>query len=187
MAEILWEQRMAGGRILRIVRCDITVERVDAIVNAANSQLAHGGGVAGAIVRAGGIEIQEESHRVAPVAVGHVAVTGAGRLACKAVIHAVGPRMGEGDEDAKLASAVRNALQAASERNFRSISMPAISSGIFGYPKDRCARMLLQATRDFLAAHSDSSLAEVRFCNFDEETCSIFLREFQAALPTKGA
>jgi len=182
-ARILWERQLKGGVWLRLVMGDLTDENVDAIVNAANSQLAHGGGVAGAIVRRGGRIIQEESNRLAPVEVGGAVVTGAGALPARAVIHAVGPRMGEGDEDRKLADAVRNALRLASENEFRSISMPAISSGIFGYPKDRCARVLLETTLKFLEENPRSSLREIRFCNFDDSTCSIFLCHFQRAEP----
>ncbi|MBN1867868.1 macro domain-containing protein [Candidatus Sumerlaeota bacterium] len=177
---ILWEKEIRDGVWLRLVQGDITEERVDAVVNAANSALAHGGGVAGAIVRKGGDEIQRESDRVAPVPVGGAAMTGAGRLPARAVIHAVGPRMGEGDEDAKLSSAVRSALRLACEKGFGSISMPAIGSGIFGYPKDRCAEALLSTTLEFLKENPETTLREVRFCNFDEPTCSIFLAHFRS-------
>ena len=178
---VLWEKKLPCGACLRIVRGDITNERVDAIVNAANTRLAHGGGVAGAIVRRGGDEIQEESNRLAPVPVGGAVMTHAGRLAARAVIHAVGPRMGEGNEDAKLESAVRSALHLASEKGFVSLSMPAVSSGIFGYPKDRCAEVLLAATLRFFEENPETALREVRFCNFDDITCEIFLHHFQSA------
>ncbi|MGW8180284.1 MAG: macro domain-containing protein, partial [bacterium] len=117
--------------------------------NAANSHLQHGGGVAGAIVRKGGTIIQEESDRIGYVPVGHAALTTAGKLPAKYVIHAVGPRMGEGDEDSKLKNAVLNSLLLASEKGLRSISMPAISSGIFGFPKDRCALILINEAVHF--------------------------------------
>jgi O-acetyl-ADP-ribose deacetylase (regulator of RNase III) len=179
---VLWEKRLEYGVRLCVVQGDLTEEDVDAIVNAANSHLAHGGGVAGAIVRRGGRIIQEESDRVAPVPVGHVALTGAGSLPARAVIHAVGPRMGEGDEDAKLRSAVRESLKRAAKENFASISLPAISSGIFGYPKDRCAEVLLATTLEFLKDHPQTSIVEVNFCNFDDLTCQIFLEHFRATL-----
>ncbi|MGB7559630.1 MAG: macro domain-containing protein, partial [Nitrososphaeraceae archaeon] len=111
-------------KIIRLVKGDITERAVDVIVNAANSYLKHGGGVAGAIVRKGGGIIQKESDKIGFVPVGSSVITGAGKLPCKAVIHAVGPKMGEGDEDAKLRSSVSSSLTLASERNFRSISMP---------------------------------------------------------------
>lgn len=179
MSEILWEKTLPSGVCLRVVKGDLTLEATDAIVNAANSWLEHGGGVAGAIVRRGGEVIQEESRRVAPVEVGHAAMTSAGSLAARAVIHTVGPRMGEGDEDRKLASAVTSALRVASDAGFASIAMPAISSGIFGYPKNRCAEVLLAATLDFLTSNPATSLKEIRFCNFDDLTCGIFVECFE--------
>ncbi len=108
-----------GRGAVEVVVGDLTAQAVDAIVNAANTSLIHGGGVAGAIVRRGGEVIQRESDAVAPVEVGGAAVTGAGRLPCRAVIHAVGPVWGEGDEEAKLRAAVRSALQRAEEPRLR--------------------------------------------------------------------
>ena len=106
----------AGGARVRVIRGDLTEAPVDAIVNAANSHLQHGGGVAGAIVRKGGQVIQEESDRIGYVPVGKAALTSAGRLPARFVIHTVGPRWGEGDEEAKLASAVASALDLAEKR-----------------------------------------------------------------------
>ena len=103
---------------VRIIRGDLTEASVDAIVNAANSHLRHGGGVAGAIVRKGGSIIQIESDRIGYVPVGECAVTTAGALSAKYVIHTVGPRWGEGDEETKLRSAVRNTLKTALGRGF---------------------------------------------------------------------
>lgn len=171
------EKRIAGGT-LRLVQGDITERHVDAIVNAANSHLKHGGGVAGAIVRKGGEVIQEESDRIGYVAVGHAAVTTAGRLPAKFVIHAVGPRMGEGGEEGKLKSAVLHVLRLASGKGLKSVSMPAISSGIFGFPKDKCAKILVGEAARFLAENSESSIDVVEFCVFDENTAGHFQREF---------
>ncbi len=175
--EVISEKRV-NGKVLRLVKGDITERDVDAIVNAANSHLKHGGGVAGAIVRKGGQVIQQESDRIGYVPVGSAAITTAGSLPCKAVIHAVGPRMGEGDEDNKLRSAVRSALRLATEKGFKSISMPAISSGIFGFPKDRCAQILVGESRSFLKENPDTSLEVVEFCIFDNETLKHFVAEF---------
>ena len=100
-------------------------------------------------MRKGGHIIQEESDRIGFVPVGNVAMTTAGKLPSKYVIHAVGPRMGEGDEDSKLKNAVLSSLMLASEKGLRSISFPAISSGIFGFPKDRCAKILINASFSF--------------------------------------
>src|SRR5437588_245818 len=177
--EIRYDYTAPSGQKIRLVKGDLTEERVDASVNAANSHLAHGGGVAGAIVRKGGAVIQQESDRIGYVPVGQVALTGAGALPAGHVIHAVGPRMGEGDEDNKLRGAARNSLALAHEKGFRSIALPAISSGIFGFPKDRCAAILLQAARDFCAEHPDSPLREIRFTLIDDPTVAVFEAEFR--------
>ncbi|MBI5074449.1 MAG: macro domain-containing protein [Nitrospirae bacterium] len=167
-----------AGKTLRLIQGDITHRDVDAIVNAANSSLQHGGGVAGAIVRKGGQVIQDESNKIAPVAVGHAAITGAGRLPAKFVIHAVGPMMGEGDEDSKLKNAIMNSLKLASENKLSSISFPAISAGIFGFPKGKCAKLLIGEAVTFLKKHKESSLADVEFCIYDDETLDHFKKEF---------
>jgi O-acetyl-ADP-ribose deacetylase (regulator of RNase III) len=164
-------------KIIRLVKGDITERAVDVIVNAANSYLKHGGGVAGAIVRKGGGIIQKESDKIGFVPVGSSVITGAGKLPCKAVIHAVGPKMGEGDEVAKLKSSVSSSLTLASEKKFRSISMPAISSGIFGFPKDRCAEILVEEARKYLMSNA-TSLEIIEFCVIDDETTDYFKNEF---------
>ena len=159
---------------------DLTQEQVDAIVNAANAHLAHGGGVAGAIVRVGGYVIQEESNRWVrqhgAVPTGQVAVTGAGKLPCKYVIHAVGPiwQGGSHNEGELLYLAVWHSLIKADELQLTSISIPAISSGILCFPKERCAVILVQAALDFCAQHPDSTLREIRFTNFDQLTAGLF-------------
>jgi O-acetyl-ADP-ribose deacetylase (regulator of RNase III) len=168
-----------GDRMLRLVQGDITERAVDAVVNAANSYLQHGGGVAGAIVRKGGRIIQDESDKIGFTPVGKAAITTGGRLPAKFVIHAVGPRMGEGDEDNKLKAAVLSSLRLASQKNLGSISLPAISSGIFGFPKDRCAKILLRTAVDFLKTHGESSLRVVEFCLYDDLTLGYFRDEFQ--------
>ncbi|HEX6027678.1 MAG TPA: macro domain-containing protein [Nitrososphaeraceae archaeon] len=169
-----------NNKIIRLVKGDITEREVDAIVNAANSYLTHGGGgVAAAIVRKGGAIIQHKSNKIGFVPVGFAATTTAGKLPCKAIIHAVGPRMGEGDEDNKLRKAVRSSLILASEKGYVSISMPAISSGIFGFPKDRCARILINEVKRFLEDDSNTtSIETVEFCIIDNETVDYFQKEF---------
>ena len=154
---------------------DLTTLAVDAIVNAANSSLQHGGGVAGAIVRRGGAVIQEQSDRIGFVPVGNAAITEAGALACRWVIHAVGPRMGEGDEDRKLHDATIAALERAEEIGAATVAFPAISTGIFGYPMHRCARVMLRAAREF--EPRAKSVRKITFCLFDEAA----LREFDEA------
>ncbi len=175
--EIISEKKL-NGKSLRLVKGDITTRDVDAIVNAANSQLQHGGGAAGAIVRKGGQVIQDESDKIGFTPVGHSTITGSGKLPCKAVIHTVGPRMGEGDEDNKLISAVNSTLQLATEKGFKSVSMPAISSGIFGFPKKRCAQILVGRSAVFLKENPSSSLETIEFCIFDDGTLSFFEDEF---------
>ncbi len=175
--QIITEKKI-GDRTLRLVLGDITTRDVDAIVNAANKHLKHGGGVAGAIVKKGGSIIQEESDRIGYVPTGNAAMTSAGMLKAKYVIHTVGPRMGEGDEDMKLRRAVQQTLLLASEHNLGSVSMPAISSGIFGFPKDRCAKILVSETLIFLQNKQKTSLQIIEFCIFDEETLAYFRQEF---------
>lgn len=166
------------NKIFRLIKDDITERNVDAIVNAANSHLKHGAGVAGAIVRKGGVIIQEESDKIGYVSVGSAVITAGGRLHCKSVIHVVGPQMGEGSEDAKLKSAVRSILKLATERKFKSISMPAISSGIFGFPKDKCAKILIEESKKFVKENKDASLQVIEFCIYDDEAYNYFQKEF---------
>jgi O-acetyl-ADP-ribose deacetylase len=172
-------EKTVNNRTLRLVQGDITERNVDAIVNAANSNLQHGGGVAGAIVRKGGQIIQQESNKIGYVSVGSSAVTGAGELPCKVVIHTVGPRMGEGNEDAKLKSAINSALKTAIQQECKSISIPAISAGIFGFPKDRCAEILMSESRKVLTSDQQFSLETVEFCIFDDETLGYFNKAFE--------
>jgi O-acetyl-ADP-ribose deacetylase len=180
MAAIELDQiHLDNKKTLKLVSGDITERDVDVIVNAANSYLKHGGGVAAAIVRKGGIIIQEESDKIGFVPVGSSAITKAGRLPCKAIIHTVGPRMGEGNEDTKLRAAIRNSLELASDRKFKSISMPAISSGIFGFPKDKCAEILTGEAKNFLVNNNNITCLEiVEFCIIVNKTTAYFKREF---------
>ena len=177
MNKEIGQLEIESGKRLLLVHGDITEEKVDAIVNAANSHLKHGGGVAAAISRKGGSSIQQESDEIGFVDVGKAAVTGGGNLPAKYVIHAVGPRWGEGDEDEKLKNAVFASLNLGNEKECSSISMPAISAGIFGFPKDRCAEILIQNIIEYIRSNPNSTLNEVRICLFDQPT----LRAFQEA------
>jgi O-acetyl-ADP-ribose deacetylase (regulator of RNase III) len=156
------------------VRGNLLDEPVDAIVNAANGHLAHGGGVAGIIARAAGPELQKESdllvqkHGSFPT--GSAVVTTAGKLPFKGVIHAVGPRQGEGDEETKLVRALTSAFACAKERGWSSVSFPAVSSGIFAVPLDVCARAYVRAARA-------SSLSNVRLCLRDQPVIDAVLKE----------
>lgn len=179
---ILFSYTTGTGQKLHVVQGDITAEVVDAIVNAANGHLAHGGGVAGAIARAGGRSIREESkawvRAHGPVPTGNAAMTTAGRLDARYVIHAVGPVWrNRGDEEALLRSAVQSALALADAHDVHSISLPAISSGIFGFPKPLAARVIWDAVLDYLDANPGSRLQEVRFCNIDAHTAELFCEE----------
>jgi O-acetyl-ADP-ribose deacetylase len=180
---LLVEQiKLQNGKIIRLVKGDITTRAVDAVVNDSNSNLKHVVGVAAAIVRKGGQIIQEESNKIGFVPVGSAAITTCGNLPCKAVIHAVGPRMGEGNEHIKLRSAIRASLLLASERKFRDISIPAISSGIFGFPKDKCAAILMRESLNFLLDRENklgSTVEIVEFCIIDGDTLKEFRSEFR--------
>ncbi len=154
---------------------DITEQQVDAVVNAANSQLILGGGVAGAIRQKGGSAIQNECNQKAPIKVGQAVITTAGQLKAKYVIHAVGPRMGEGDEDNKLTLATLNTLKVTEKNNISSLAFCAISTGIFGYPKDRCAKIMLKNTIQYLKG--DTRLKKVIFCLYSRDAYDIFCEE----------
>jgi len=164
-----------------LIQGDITELETDAIVNAANEYLAHGGGVAGAISRKGGPAIQQESdqwvEKHGPVKTGTAAITTAGHLKTKYVIHAVGPIIGTGNEDEKLRTATLNVLKLADEYNIKTIAFPAISTGIFGYPVDRCARNMLESTIQYL--QGQTGIQKVVFCLFDKSTLEIFEKTFK--------
>lgn len=162
-----------NDRQIVLLQGDITEMDTDAIVNAANKDLVLGAGVAGAIRTKGGPSIQEECNRIGGAPVGGAAITTGGNLTARYVIHAVGPRMGEGDEDRKLADATRNSLKLAHEKGLASIAFPAISTGIFGFPKDRCARIMLSTVAESLKSE-DLTLKQVVFCLWGEETLQIF-------------
>lgn len=188
-ATILLEHTLPTGQIIRVVQGDLTAETSEAIVNAANEWLQHGGGVAGAIRRQGGEVIQQESdawvQQHGPVHTGSAAITSAGKLAVRYVIHAVGPVWGSGHDEQKLASAVQSALALAESRQLKSIAIPGISSGIFGGPKDICARVIIQTTLEYLQHHPTTSLREVRFCNIDTLTATTFVQEARKLLKSK--
>jgi O-acetyl-ADP-ribose deacetylase (regulator of RNase III) len=161
-----------NNRVIELVKGDITEMETDAIVNAANAQLILGGGVAGAIRKKGGPKIQEECNKIGGTYVGGAVITTGGNLQARHVIHAVGPRMGEGDEDNKLRNATINSLKVADENNLKSIAFPAISTGIFGYPLDRCAEIMLSETINYLKG--ETGLEKVEFCLFDQKAFDVF-------------
>jgi len=174
---------LPSGQTIEIVQGDLTRERVDAIVNAANKHLAHSGGIAGAIVRAGGQAIQDESdawvRKNGLVTHAKPAYTNAGKLPCRYVIHAVGPIWGEGDEDRKLAEAVHSSLACAESLGLRSIAIPAISTGIFGFPMERAARIILTALHEYYVQSPASTVGLARIVLRDEATAEVFVQEGQ--------
>ncbi len=162
---------------LELLEGDITELEVDAIVNAANEELKLGGGVAGAILKKAGSSIQNECDRIGGTPVGTAVLTGAGELPTRHVIHAVGPRMGEGDEDRKLASAVRASLALADRHGLKSIALPAISTGSFGFPLDRCARVTLTEIHRYL--QGGTKLDRVVVCLYGDEAFDTFRQELR--------
>ena len=183
MNTILVERVLPTGQTIQIVQGDITIEQVDAVVNAANEHLQHGGGVAWAISKKGGSKIQQESNdwirlhgRVSHT---HPAWTSGGLLPARYVIHTVGPVWGDGDEDNKLESAVTGALRVADELYLTSIALPAISTGIFGFPKDRAAGIIFTAIENYFASNSLSALKTIKLVLFDPKTVDIFTKAWQ--------
>lgn len=174
-------QVQINNKILELVEGDITEQTTDAIVNAANSQLILGAGVAGAIRKKGGPAIQAECDKIGGCPVGGAVITSGGQLKARHVIHAVGPRMGEGNEDEKLKNTTLNSLKVADENHLKSIAFPAISTGIFGFPIERCAEIMLSTAIDYLKGKT--ALEKVVFCLFGQEACQIFekkLRELKS-------
>ena len=178
MSDVLRYYEFPTGQRLEITLGDLTLEPVDAIVNAANAHLRHGGGIAGAIVRQGGREIQQESdawvRQHGPVPHDRPAFTTSGRLPSRYVIHAVGPIWGEGDEDTKLAAAVNGALRCASDLGLESLALPAISTGIFGFPKERAAGIIFKAINHYFGQNS-TSITLTRVVLYDQATVDAFL------------
>jgi O-acetyl-ADP-ribose deacetylase (regulator of RNase III) len=166
-----------------ILSCgDITKESTDAIVNAANSGLVGGGGVDGAIHRAGGPEIMQQCRKIGGCPTGKAVITTAGNLKAKYVIHTVGPRYydGTGKEAALLKSAYHESLKLASTKHLKSIAFPAISTGAYGYPIHEAARIALQTTIEYLKEHQDIQL--VRFVLYDHTSYDIFTKELEILL-----
>jgi O-acetyl-ADP-ribose deacetylase (regulator of RNase III) len=153
---------------IELVQGDITESDTDAIVNAANSQLILGAGVAGAIRAKGGPSIQEECNAIGHCPVGGAVITGGGNLNARHVIHAVGPRHAEGDEEKKLKNATLNSLKVANQNHLKSITFPAISTGIYGFPIDACARIMLTTTKEYLTG--TTNIERVVFVLFDSES-----------------
>jgi O-acetyl-ADP-ribose deacetylase (regulator of RNase III) len=189
MNTFLREKTFPNGTKVQIAQGDITTETLDAIVNAANSELQHGGGVAWAIARRGGDAIQRESdawvRQHGSVSHAEPAYTSGGDLPCKYVIHAVGPIWGDtqsagagGDEDNKLAAAISGSLRRADELKLASIAFPAISTGIFGFPKERAAKIFFAEIENYFAENNQSGLKLVRLTLFDQPTIDAFFSQW---------
>lgn len=180
MNRVLKEETLPSGHILQIVQGDITAEKVDAIVNAANAHLQHGGGVAAIISKRGGAAIQRESDAWVdghgPVSHEHPAYTSAGDLPCRYVIHAVGPVWGSGEEDTKLTAAVQGSFEVAEKLHLTSLAFPAISTGIFGFPKERAAKIILATVKAYYSKNPHSGLSLTRIVLFDSPTLEAFLK-----------
>lgn len=165
------------GTQLDLIEGDITELEVEAVVNAANEELKMDSGVAAAILEKGGSSIQAECERIGGTPVGTAVITGGGELKAHHVIHAVGPRMGEGEEDRKLQSAGRSALALADRHGLRSLAMPAISTGDYGFPVDRCARILLTEVYRYL--QGGTKIERVAVVLKGDDNFELFKRELR--------
>lgn len=178
-------EREFAGRKLQLTQGDITHETTDAIVNAANSSLMGGGGVDGAIHRAGGPAILEECRAIRALQggcpAGEAVITKAGRLAARHVIHTVGPvwKGGRSGESALLASCYLNSLRLAAEKGFSSVAFPSISTGVYGYPVNEAAKVAISAVAGFLMGEERAPRL-VRFVLFDEGTFTAYREAMEA-------
>ncbi|MEW6145505.1 MAG: macro domain-containing protein [Thermodesulfobacteriota bacterium] len=164
---------MGADRRILVTIGDITDMDVDAIVNAANTDLLLGSGVAGSIRRKGGPSIQAECDRLAPIPLGEAAVTGGGALKARYVIHAAGMRPGGEVGEESLIYATRNSLRRADELSLHSIAFPAIGTGVGGFPVEECARIMISTVTDYLA-NEDTSIEKIYFVLFDEPAFRFF-------------
>jgi O-acetyl-ADP-ribose deacetylase (regulator of RNase III) len=178
MDQTLRAHTFPSGQRVEVAQGDITAETTDSIVNAANRYLEHGSGVAGTIVRRGGPQIQAESsrwvHEHGLVTHSKPAYTLAGNLPCRYVIHAVGPVWSEGDEETKLADAIRGSLCLADQLDLRSIAFPAISTGIYRFPVTLAAQVILSSISGYLADNPTSRLELIRLVLYDHDTWQTF-------------
>jgi len=175
-----------GQTAIELVQGDLTELAADAIVNPSNRELVLGGGVAGAIRRKGGPEIQAECYTLGPIETGEAVMTGGGQLKARHVIHAVGPRWGDGhqDEDEKLSQATRNSLVLAEDAGLKTIAFPAISTGVYGFPIERAAEVMLGTVLAFVGP--GSRLERITFCLFDADALRVFERALASLTGNTG-
>lgn len=166
------KERTFYGKKIRLITGNIALVDADAIVNAANKSLILGGGVAGAIRNLGGPAIQQECNRIGPVEAGEAVLTNGGNLKARFVIHAVGPVYGEGDEEDKLSRATLNSLKLAAKHQLSNIVFPAVSTGIFRFPIQKCSRIMLSTAIDFL--EKNTCPEQIIFCLYDDRALSVF-------------
>jgi O-acetyl-ADP-ribose deacetylase (regulator of RNase III) len=175
---------LSSSLCLVLKQGDLTLEKVDVIVNAANRHLQHGGGIAGAILRRGGRTIQLESDQWIQqhglVDHSSPAVTGCGALPCRYVFHAVGPIWGSGDEENKLRQAILGCLQKMDAMQLQTIAFPAISTGIYSFPMDLAARIFIQTFRQYAKENPLSGIQEIRMVLYDPSTLETFLNTCSA-------
>ncbi|HVY54738.1 MAG TPA: macro domain-containing protein [Thermodesulfobacteriota bacterium] len=167
---------MGSDTEIIVVMGDITDSDVDGIVNAANTHLVLGSGVAGSIRRKGGPSIQSECDEIGPIPLGEAAVTGAGMLKARYVIHAAGMRPGGIVTRGSLENATVNSLKRAEQTGMRSIAFPAIGTGVGGFPIDECARVMITTVRDYLKDGA-SRIEKIYFVLFDEHSFRAFEKE----------
>ena len=180
---IIEKKTFPGGQTFTIVVNDILYEPVQCIVNAANGMLAHGGGVAAAIAEAAGSVLLADCREIISqrgrIPSGHAVVSKAGDLPFKGVIHAVGPKMGDGDEEKKIVRALREAFDLAEERRWKSLSFPGISSGTFLVPLTVCAKSYLRVVKEFYIQNPGAQLREIRLCLFMGPLLDAVKKEWQ--------
>ena len=178
MNTTLRTKRFSTGVEIKLIEGDITLSDAEAITNPANKQLMHGGGLAGLLARKAGPSFQTESSQWVqehgPVSHESPAHTGAGELPFKAVIHAVGPVWGSGDEEHKLQAAVRGSLQLADQLQLKSLALPAISTGIFRYPVEKAAHVILSAVQDFSRREEVQFLREIQIVVYGSQSAGVF-------------
>lgn len=175
-----------GQTQIQCIQGDITVQKVDAIVNAANSSLLGGGGVDGAIHRAGGSAILEECQQIrnrqGGCPTGEAVITTGGRLPAKYVIHTVGPvwNGGSNNERQLLSHCYQNSLQLADEHNVTTIAFPNISTGIYHFPKDEAAQIALDTVQDYIQQHTATTIQQITFVCYDADNLSLYQQHMQS-------